>query len=589
MRTSPSRLFRHSHGTTRREQTSAPSTHSGQQTRRGGYVDRSGQFGGGQKPHNDRPWAGVSSPTSALGWNIKGEAKSAIDKVFGEYQVPTRFPQAVLDEVKAIQASPGIDDPSLVDMTDKAFITIDNDDSKDLDQAIHMERNGTGYDVYYALTDASYYVKPGSALFREALKRGTSLYFPTGSVPMLPPELSEDVVSLNPNVDRRAVVFKISLDAEGTPLHTEVTRARVHSRSQLTYSGVQSYYDDPSHSKLANQEWTGSLDLLREVGELRMKQAQKRGVVQYDRHSADTALSADQSHLIPTEEARHMVDDWNAEISLLTNSEGAKLLMERLGKDHVHGIFKQHPAPPQERLEAFRDQISNLVSTAGLPETFRWQPNQTLADYVAALPKDGPLHRYSVAIESMAIRTNSPAAFADEPGLHYGIQTKAYSRFSAPMREIVGILTHELFLNGSKNASDSLVEEAIASGNAGETRQKHLERDLVKAAVAEMFEAEFAKPANQRTTWTGTITGVTPSKVFLQLDNPPSQVAVQLRDLPQRYSLADSGVSLKDPQGNVGFQLGQPLTVQLKSFDAQNGQPTLVPVAAEASDMRKAS
>ena len=117
-----------------------------------------------------------------------------IEDLFEAQGVRRGFSTAVMSEVAAFQRASGIDDPTLVDLTALPFVTIDHDDSRDLDQALYIARRGAGYAVYYALADGAYYVRPGSALFTEALARGASFYLPEICEPMLPRALSEDLV-----------------------------------------------------------------------------------------------------------------------------------------------------------------------------------------------------------------------------------------------------------------------------------------------------------------------------------------------------------------------------------------------------------
>src|SRR5215212_373325 len=122
------------------------------------------------------------------------------------HDLPQGFPPEVEAEVDGFLAAPGLDDPALADRTALAFVTIDGPGTRDLDQAVHVEDTGAGFHLRYAIADASYYVRPGTALFEEALARGASFYLPGASVPMLPRALSEGLISLGPDVVRRALI-----------------------------------------------------------------------------------------------------------------------------------------------------------------------------------------------------------------------------------------------------------------------------------------------------------------------------------------------------------------------------------------------
>ena len=158
-----------------------------------------------------------------------------IGKILAELGLDPAFPDDVEAEAAAWVAAPGIDDPALTDLSHIPFVTIDGAESRDLDQAMHLSTDATGFRLLYALADGAYYVRPGSALFREALKRGASYYAPGGVVTMLPRSLCEGVISLNPDVDRRALVFDLALDETAGVRETRVYRARVRSRAKLSW------------------------------------------------------------------------------------------------------------------------------------------------------------------------------------------------------------------------------------------------------------------------------------------------------------------------------------------------------------------
>ncbi len=166
--------------------------------------------------------------------------KDVVADALQTLEIDTAHSSESLAETRHWLANPGVDDPVLVDWTRLPFVTIDNPDSRDLDQALLIERHeNSGYRVRYALADAAYYVRPGSALFNEALDRGTTYYTPILAVPMLPVELSEGLVSLNPMVDRRALVFDMIVNERATVTRTSIVRARIHSQAKLDYLCVR--------------------------------------------------------------------------------------------------------------------------------------------------------------------------------------------------------------------------------------------------------------------------------------------------------------------------------------------------------------
>src|SRR5690606_32133331 len=174
-----------------------------------------------------------------------GSSRAELVEIFTRYQLTPAFSDRVQAEVAHFLQNPGIDDPGLTNLTHLPFVTIDGETSLDLDQAAYVERDVHGYVVYYALADASYYVQPGTALWEEAMRRAASYYLPAIMVPMLPRQLSEGLVSLNPDVERRALVLRTRLHADGSlrqtsqAAATDALRARIRSRAKLSFGGVQ--------------------------------------------------------------------------------------------------------------------------------------------------------------------------------------------------------------------------------------------------------------------------------------------------------------------------------------------------------------
>ncbi|MEO1270631.1 MAG: RNB domain-containing ribonuclease, partial [Myxococcota bacterium] len=370
-------------------------------------------------------------------------ARSALYDLLEEHGVRVLFPAAVLAETEALVESPGLDDPELLDWTALPFVTIDNDNSRDLDQALYLVRHDGGYRFCYALADAAYYVRPGTALFEEALARGSSYYLPGMSVPMLPRALSEGLVSLNAEQHRRALVFEALLGPLGETLQARFVRARIRSRRKLTYKGVQAFHDAGCAGPLAHQEFTDSLVLMGELGELLMARADERNVIRFDRTSAHITLADDGNRFLPVLERRNRVERWNEQLSLLCNMEGSRLLSVP-EEPHVQPIFKVHPRPSASQLQTLQERLDALVEVLGLESRlWSWDGAEPLADYIARLPRSPQTARLRAAVERQAMLLGSASSFSLEKGPHFGLAADEYGRFSSPMREIVGIFTHK--------------------------------------------------------------------------------------------------------------------------------------------------
>ncbi|MEM9695352.1 MAG: RNB domain-containing ribonuclease, partial [Myxococcota bacterium] len=207
---------------------------------------------------------GALAPRSVVEVELAGQQLSRVsvlaapDTARAEMHAITRrhglslvFPADVNEEVERVVRAPGFDDPALADRRALPFVTIDGPGTRDLDQALYLERSKGGFRVHYGLADPAHCVRPGTALFAEALHRGASFYLPGLSVPMLPRALSEDLISLGPQQTRRALVFVMEITAEGECADTRLERALIRSRAQLTFDEVQTFLDGQGSLRIA--------------------------------------------------------------------------------------------------------------------------------------------------------------------------------------------------------------------------------------------------------------------------------------------------------------------------------------------------
>lgn len=478
----------------------------------------------------------------------------ALLQIVKDLEIRDGFDERVEAEVAALAANPGFDDPALEDWTAIPFVTIDNRTSRDLDQALFVrtDASGDGFEVVYALADAAHFVPPGSALFEEALLRGASFYLPGASVPMLPRALSEGLVSLNPNVVRRSLVFVCALDEMGEIRSTRVIRGRIQSRAKLAFEDVQAFYDEPSRSPISREPYADSLRLLRTVGERRMDLAQSAHVVRYRRREVEVKAGA--GAFVALEAVRPLVELYNEQVSLLVNREGGRLLA-RSTDLRLQPIYRVHPAPDIDKLDALRALTAGIARVHGLdPAVWSLKPGEMLNDLLERLPQTAPTLRVARAVERQAILVNMRSAFSIEPAQHFGVGAEVYARFSAPMREIVGIFLHKemLELLGLEPALDSSVdlqlrERVVSAANRSRDVQRKVNDRANRLVIDQLFAPDLA--AKERPGHLGTVMGLSPSKVHVELDTPGLDVKVYVRDLGKALGgkwldLAEDGAAL---------------------------------------------
>lgn len=484
-------------------------------------------------------------------------------------------------EAAAWVASPGIDDPSLTDLTHLPFVTIDEETSKDLDQAVFVERTDSGFTVWYAIADAAHFVRPGMAVWDEALKRGATAYLPGLVVPMLPRALSEDIVSLNEGVDRRAVTFEMRLNERGVCTETVMHRARVRSRCKTWFDAVQAYYDGGDCPSSDDGVRVG-LDALKTVGQLRIGLAEERAMASYRRRPLEIELPNNKAvRFVALTGMRNRVDRYNEQISILANVQGALILKNAGNDDRVQAIYRVHGAPPPQAVERLMRQLDAFARAHDLPKSrWVWSGEEPLATWLEELPSDSEHGRLSRAIHRMALLTNVRSTFQAEPARHHGVGEDIYSRFTAPMREIVGIFVHKELCEhlgwaqpSNVTADEALREQVINISHHARSRQSALDRQMNRIVLDQLFAAEAERPMSERTTFPALVLGVTDDKVHVQLDRAPLDVKVYVKHIAEQVGEplhADpSEIALRNEAGDAIFAVGDTVCLTVVGLDTQ--------------------
>lgn len=398
-----------------------------------------------------------------------------------ELGVPAAFPAAVLDEARARSVA-GPLPAERADARDLPLITIDPPGSMDLDQALHIERRGTGFRVRYAIADVGAWLEPGRAIDDEARSRVTTLYAPDGRTPLHPPELSEGAASLLPGQEAPAALWEIELDDAGDVRRVDVRRAVVRSTARLTYDEAQQAID--AGSGLAAGD--GPLALLRRVGELRVAAERARGGITLPMPEQEVELGDDGTWRL-TSRTTLPVEEWNAQISLLTGICAADLMLEaRIG------VLRTLPSSrPQD--------VARLRRTA-LALGVAWPEGAQVGDVVGALDAADPRQAAVLTEATTLLRGAAYVAFdgerPDEPG--HGAIAAPYAHVTAPLRRLVDRFTTQVCLAiAADEEPPAWVREALptlpALMTAGDRRASAYERgclDLVEAALLAGREGE---------------------------------------------------------------------------------------------------
>jgi exoribonuclease R len=302
-----------------------------------------------------------------------------------------------------------------LDRTDLELVTIDPVSARDLDQALHIERDGKGYVVHYAIADLTAFVTPEGPIDAEAHRRGETLYGAESKVPLHPPVISEGAGSLLSDQERPALLWTIRVDETGEGTDVDVRRARVRSREQLDYGTAQQRIDDGSASE--------SLLLLKELGELRLAREAARGGVSLPLPEQEVEIDGDQVSL--SFRSLLPVEQWNAQISLLTGFAAASLMVyARVG------LLRTLPEPDPRDIK----RLHRTARALGI----EWPAEQLYPDFIRTLDAGRPQHAAMIVACTRLLRGSGYVAFDGEvpEDPEHAALASEYAHVTAPLRRL---------------------------------------------------------------------------------------------------------------------------------------------------------
>ena len=397
------------------------------------------------------------------------ELAEGFERIRVELSVPDVFPEPVLAALAALTPESASD---RVDRRDLELVSMDPLGSRDLDQAFHLERVGSGYRFSYAIADVSSWVVPGGPIDSEARRRGTTVYCPDRRVPLHPFELSEGAASLLPGDDRPALLWSVDLDQQGERTGATLTRALVRNRRALDYDGAQRHLDDGGTDP--------QLRLLEEIGALRLEREAARGGVSLNLPEQAVVKEGDGYTL--RYETTLATESWNAQLSLCAGMAAADLMIGA-----GFGILRTLPPAGPGVLES--------LQTASRSLGVAWADDTSYPDWVRSLDPGLPTNLALLHAAARTLRGASYASFDGTPpvqGRHAAIAAP-YAHVTAPLRRLVDRFANECVLAACAGRRppgwviDALADLPTTMASTGRRASgvDHACVDLVEAAILE--------------------------------------------------------------------------------------------------------
>lgn len=473
-----------------------------------------------------------------------------------KFNIETDFPDDVKEQVKGIPSEVSADEiKGRRDLRDQMIFTIDGDDTKDIDDAISIDRKPNGnYVLGVHIADVSYYVKEGSPLDNDAMERGTSVYLVDRVIPMLPHELSNGICSLNPNVDRLAISCVMEFDSHGKQIDYEIFESVIKSRIQMTYKKVNSVLEKDEVPE-GYDEYVDALKMMAELAAILRKAKENRGYIDFE-----------------VDEAKILVDDKcvPTEVVLRDRGTGENLIEDFMiaanecVATHIYFmnlpfIYRVHEVPKEEKIHAFL----GFVGTLGyqVPGNLKENNPKTIQKLIKFLEDKKEFK----ILSKLLLRSMQKAIYKPINLGHYGLASKCYTHFTSPIRRYPDTTVHRLLRtylfqhklddNTISHWEDKLVYVADHS-SASERASVDCEREVEDMKMAEYMEKHIGEE------YEGMISSVMSFGMFVELDNLIEGL-VPIKDMKGFFNYDEDRMTLTNEKNHQKYTIGERVKVKV--------------------------
>lgn len=492
-------------------------------------------------------------------------ASSCAESILVLHGVEKFFPEDVLKEAHKIEEG-GVQEYSFNNREDLRHLpvfTIDGAESKDLDDAVSVERTEKGWLLGVHIADVSHYVKGNSALDKEAFRRGTSIYYADKVIPMLPKELSNGICSLNPNEDRLTLSAFMELDKDGTMLSYRFCKSVIKSRVKGVYTEINSILcGTASDDILAKYDCVAQeIPLIDELADVLIAKKKRRHAPELE--TTESKLILDDKgvcvDVVPRERGKS--ERIIEEFMLCANEAAAKLAREK----NVPFVYRVHEAPPEEKTAVLCETLTKLHIE--YPHFTEYKP----AHASAILESVRDTEKFQ-AVNMMVLRSMSKAKYSNEPLGHFGLVLDDYAHFTSPIRRYPDLAIHRIITDILAGYDEKWLNKRYG-GFAVNASERSSSAELTAVAVEreceDCYKAEYMKK-HIGESFTAKISGVTEYGFYAELPNSVEGL-VHIRTLPEgEYDYCEP-VALTEKFSNVSYELGDTVQVVCASVDVSSG------------------
>ena len=467
-----------------------------------------------------------------------------------DYDLPTEFPEKVLNQaVRVGKDVSEADCAGRLDLRDWQMVTIDGEDAKDLDDAVSLTMKDENYQLGVHIADVTNYVQEKSALDREALKRGTSVYLSDRVIPMLPHVLSNGICSLNAGEDRLALSCIMTVSPKGEVIDHQIAETVIRVDKRMSYTGVSKVLAEEPEALEEDKDFVPMIQKMQELSTILRERRGKRGSIDFD--FPETKIELDEKgkpiNIKPYERnsATKIIEDF----MLLANETVAEEYFWR----EVPFLYRTHEVPDEEKIKKLSTFINNFGYHIHVHDEVKPKEIQKLLSQVEGTPEEALISR-------LTLRSMCQAKYTTENTGHFGLAAKYYTHFTSPIRRYPDLQIHRIIkenLRGRLNENriehyDKILPEVAKQCSDRERLAEETEREVVK-----MKKAEYE----------GVISGVTKWGIYVELPNTVEGLVhvVDLRD--DHYNFIEQTYEMVGEHTGKTYKLGEKVRVRVSDAD----------------------
>ena len=503
------------------------------------------------------------------------DTQTLISALLIDNGIQEKFSNEVIKEVDRIEEDFSEELENRKDLRHLNIVTIDGADAKDLDDAVYVEKTDLGYKLYVSIADVSYYVKEGTELDMEALKRGNSIYLVDRVIPMLPRKLSNNLCSLNPHEDKLTFTVEIDFDARGKVIGNDFYKSVIKSKYRMTYTDVNKIFEGDEELiekySAVHKMFTEMLELSHIIRNTK----KRRGSIDFELPEIKVVL--DENKLVKKIEVR---DRGEAEKLIEDFMVAAnEVVAEKLFWEEIPAIYRVHEDPDKAKISVLNESLAKFGYYIKNLDDLHPGKFQTIIEKTTGLPEGYLIHK-------LILRAMQRARYANKNLGHFGLASKYYLHFTSPIRRYSDLVVHrmlgtsiERFMKEKEKAKYMSSFEVISTAISRTERiADKLEEDSVKIKLIEYMQDKIGK------TYIARLSGMNRNKIFMELENH-IEVVYNVNTVRDNFVYDEENYKITDRKNNISYTMGDTLKVIVTGASYDRMEIEVVPFSEEQIDL----